>query len=238
MLNTVALEQIFVYVILVAVYLFSTSFAGFFKALTAKLLGDDSAEKLGFLTLNPLAHLDPIGFIILLYNKTFGWGKEIPLNPYNFHYKWRALITFCVSISPAIGSFLLTLLSLIIFIYQFIGATACSPDFGIHYFLKHLLPLQKFSLIFPHYSSLKLVLGMFLVHMIIFNAILGALTIIIQTIKHALMLIAESRNEDYSAFTEMIVVIAACIFFSNRLVLQTLHILVSLARYLTLILGL
>lgn len=48
-------------------------------ALTAKLLGDDTAERQGRITLNPFAHLDPIGTIgIALFG--VGWAKPVPVN--------------------------------------------------------------------------------------------------------------------------------------------------------------
>lgn len=49
-------------------------------ALTAKLLGDDTAERQGRITLNPFAHLDLIGTIgIVLFR--VGWAKPVPVNP-------------------------------------------------------------------------------------------------------------------------------------------------------------
>lgn len=51
-------------------------------AFTADQLGDPTARNLGRLTLNPLAHLDPIGSLLLLV-AGFGWAKPVPVNPYN-----------------------------------------------------------------------------------------------------------------------------------------------------------
>lgn len=53
-------------------------------ALIAKHLGDDTAEAEGRLTLNPLAHLDPIGTIAILV-AGIGWGRPVPVNPNNFN---------------------------------------------------------------------------------------------------------------------------------------------------------
>lgn len=43
-------------------------------------LGDDTAEKLGRLTLNPLAHLDVLGSLMLVL-VGFGWAKPVPIDP-------------------------------------------------------------------------------------------------------------------------------------------------------------
>jgi len=46
-------------------------------------MGDYTAERQGRLTLNPLAHFDPIGTIaIILFG--FGWARPVPINPLNF----------------------------------------------------------------------------------------------------------------------------------------------------------
>lgn len=51
--------------------------------LTAYALGDDTAKRMGRLTLNPLRHIDPLGFIMLLVVR-FGWAKPVPVNMLNF----------------------------------------------------------------------------------------------------------------------------------------------------------
>ena len=53
----------------------------FGHALAAHALGDDTARRLGRLSLNPIRHLDPLG-TILLFVIGFGWGKPVPVNPY------------------------------------------------------------------------------------------------------------------------------------------------------------
>lgn len=47
-------------------------------------LGDDTAYLQGRLTLNPVPHLDLVGFLMLLFFK-FGWAKPVQVNPYNFN---------------------------------------------------------------------------------------------------------------------------------------------------------
>lgn len=54
----------------------------FAHAFVGKLRGDDTAERMGRLTLNPFAHLDPLGFLMLLA-LGFGWAKPVPYDPRN-----------------------------------------------------------------------------------------------------------------------------------------------------------
>lgn len=57
------------------------AFHEFSHAWAANELGDDTAARQGRLTLNPIAHLDPMG-TLLLFVILFGWGRPTPVNPY------------------------------------------------------------------------------------------------------------------------------------------------------------
>ena len=64
----------------------------FSHALMAHWRGDSTAERANRLTLNPLAHIDLLGLIPLLFFG-FGWAKPVPFNPYNFrHPKWDSVL--------------------------------------------------------------------------------------------------------------------------------------------------
>ena len=56
-------------------------------AWSAYRLGDVTAERQGRLTLNPLAHMDPIGTLLLQLVLPFGWAKPVPINIGLFHPK-------------------------------------------------------------------------------------------------------------------------------------------------------
>lgn len=63
----------------------------FSHALVGKWRGDKTAEREGRLTLNPLAHVDWMGFIAMLF-LGFGWAKPVPFNPYNLRDpKWDSV---------------------------------------------------------------------------------------------------------------------------------------------------
>ena len=69
-------------VILIITLIFSLSFHEFAHAYVAHRLGDNTSAYQGRLTLNPLAHLDPIGSLMLLL-VGFGYAKPVPVNPVN-----------------------------------------------------------------------------------------------------------------------------------------------------------
>ena len=60
----------------------------FSHAVTAVALGDPTPKMQGRLTLNPTAHIDPIG-LLMLFLVRFGWAKPVMINPYNFKHPRR-----------------------------------------------------------------------------------------------------------------------------------------------------
>lgn len=86
----------------------------------ANLLGDPTAKMMGRLTLNPLAHLDPFGTVLmplmlLVFTNgqfVFGYAKPVPINPMNFRNPKRDM-----AISAAAGpvtNLLLAVVSLLV----------------------------------------------------------------------------------------------------------------------------
>lgn len=69
-------------------FLITAAFHEAAHAWTAYRLGDPTAANQGRLTLNPLVHIDPTGFIFLIIMALsgfgIGWAKPVPVNPNNF----------------------------------------------------------------------------------------------------------------------------------------------------------
>lgn len=80
-------------------------------------LGDNTAKQAGRLTINPLKHIDIVGFIFLLIFK-FGWAKPVPINPTNF--KVRKRDTILVSLAGPFSNLLISLIIGIIFSFDVI----------------------------------------------------------------------------------------------------------------------
>jgi len=89
MLTNSSPEEVFAGVVVVAVMLLvAFPIHEFAHALAAYRLGDSTARLFGRLTLNPLAHFDPMGGVmlavsVLLLGFGFGWAKPTPVNPRN-----------------------------------------------------------------------------------------------------------------------------------------------------------
>jgi len=83
------LEEINSKIFLYLVILFSVVAHEYSHSFVANELGDDTAKKAGRLTLNPLAHIDIFGTVIVPIVLMFttgafmGWAKPVPFNPYN-----------------------------------------------------------------------------------------------------------------------------------------------------------
>lgn len=85
MFGSMTKEQLLGRLMFLPVSILSLSVHEWAHAWSAFRLGDDTASRQGRLTLNPLAHIDPLGTIILpLLGFPIGWAKPVPVNPLRF----------------------------------------------------------------------------------------------------------------------------------------------------------
>src|SRR5512143_632552 len=69
-------------------------------AYVATRLGDDTPRLMGRVTLNPIAHLDPIGSILFLLFG-FGWAKPVPVNAHRLNGNSRTSFAIVALAGPA-----------------------------------------------------------------------------------------------------------------------------------------
>lgn len=81
----------------------------FSHAATANALGDDTPKLAGRLTLNPIAHLDLVGTLMLIF-AGFGWAKPVPINPYAVRRKTNAGVVL-VSIAGPLSNLLMAVIA-------------------------------------------------------------------------------------------------------------------------------
>ena len=94
-------------------FLVGTTFHEFSHAASALALGDPTAQAAGRVTLNPIAHLDPLGTILLVV-AGFGWGKPVPVNPYRLRggLQASAMVSFAGPLANFIVAGIATLILL------------------------------------------------------------------------------------------------------------------------------
>jgi len=102
--------------VIVGALLFTLSIHEFAHAYVGNVLGDPTAERMGRMTLNPLAHIDPLGFLMILLIG-FGYAKPVPFNPVLLKYRtWGP--AFVAAAGP---------------ISNLILGTVCAVTYGILY---------------------------------------------------------------------------------------------------------
>ena len=95
MLDLLSSSPLLFFLVLLAV-VSALTFHEFGHAFIAYLLGDETAAREGRLTMNPIAHIDPLGLFMAAI-VGFGWAKPVPFNPYNL--KWRRWGPVAVSLA-------------------------------------------------------------------------------------------------------------------------------------------
>jgi Zn-dependent protease len=120
-------------------------------AVTADRLGDPTPRRMGRITLNPLAHLDPLGTILLLL-AGFGWAKPVMVNPMNFRGNPRTGMAIVAAAGPlsnlvmaALGALIVRLG--IVSLNELISGAFPSPGFFLSVFIQINLILAFFNLI-------------------------------------------------------------------------------------------
>ena len=91
MLQLISQGQWLLFLLITIALVISLTFHEFGHAASAKLFGDDTAQKLGRLTLNPIAHIDPMGLLMVVLIG-IGYAKPVPTNPAKYSSRWASLV--------------------------------------------------------------------------------------------------------------------------------------------------
>ncbi len=187
MIGLLASQQYALFALIIVALVISLTFHEFGHAASAKYFGDDTAQRMGRLNINPLAHIDPMGLLMVVL-VGFGYAKPVPTNPRNFSTRWAtpmvaaagpamnlilAFITvniYAYGITNGIGWFsepgpeyffiLLARINLLLMLFNLIPL---GPLDG-HYILAHLLPRNtairylEFNSKYGHFVFLGLIL--------------------------------------------------------------------------------
>ncbi|HTX78088.1 MAG TPA: site-2 protease family protein [Longilinea sp.] len=123
------------------------SFHEFSHAFVANAFGDDTPRANGRLTLNPLAHLDPVGSLMLIL-AGFGWAKPVPIDPYNLDRRSPSAVMW-VSLAGPFSNFLLAMLAAIPLRFGLVPFTyTSSSQFNLSNFLLEFMYINLLLALF------------------------------------------------------------------------------------------
>ena len=163
MINLEFAEQLRTLLALVIAYFPTVIAAGYGQAWIAAKCGDDTPQEAGFLSLNPAAHFDIIGFIILIFFG-YGLGKMVPINPFNIHEPRRILKLGTIFLSPMLIYFILAVIGLLILVimggFAFTSPTALSMPLGSSLFISLKFIVTKFMILNIILAALFFALGL------------------------------------------------------------------------------
>lgn len=124
-------------------------------AYTAYKLGDKSQKAMGRLSLSPLAHIDPIGFIFMLLFK-FGWGKPVVMDDRNFKNRRKGvmLVALAGPMSNILLAFVFTIILKLLDVFGLLALMIDSNIGSILYIM--LIYMIEFNVVFGVFNLIPL----------------------------------------------------------------------------------
>lgn len=99
-------------------------------AYVAYRCGDPTAKMMGRMTINPLKHIDPVGFVMLMLAGV-GWAKPVPVNPRNFkNYRRDDLLVSLAGIAANLLQFLVG--CILVFLFLWLGVSRIPADMWLN----------------------------------------------------------------------------------------------------------
>src|SRR5690606_19267447 len=147
----------------------------------------DTGVRLGFLTFNPLFHIDPIG-VMCLFMFYFGWGRMVPIYPLNIRSPHRTLKLGLAYLSDTVAHFILSVIGIIALLAIFdVSIVSVMRYMVLTYNVSHL-PIAN---MYPNVSSLAVSVGFIVFAFVYLNVVLGVLHFIINLSNYLLFIISD-----------------------------------------------
>lgn len=144
MINLLLSQQYALFALIVIALIISLTFHEFGHAASAKYFGDDTAERLGRLNINPLSHIDPIGLLMVVL-VGFGYAKPVPTNPRNFNSKYAMPL---IALAGPAMNLLLAFITINVYIYGASTGNAWFNSVGPQTFFQYLALINLLLMLF------------------------------------------------------------------------------------------
>ena len=100
MIQLIFQQQYLAFVLVLFALIFSLTFHEYGHGKMASMIGDDTAERAGRLTLNPIPHIHPIGLLMVILIG-IGFARPVPADPRKFNTRWGVLLV--AAAGPAVN---------------------------------------------------------------------------------------------------------------------------------------
>ena len=144
MINLIYQGQWLLFCVIMAAIVISLSFHEYGHAWVAKRFGDDTAERAGRLTLNPLVHIDPVGLLMVAL-AGFGYARPVPTDPRRFTSRYADLLV--AAAGPGMN-LLLAVLSINVYLLTLKAGLIGSADLGPRLFFVYLAQINLLLMVF------------------------------------------------------------------------------------------
>lgn len=216
-------------------YLVVITISNVFRTWVAYQMGDDTGVRLGFLTLNPMHHIDPIGlfFLFMFY---FGWGRMVPINPLLISEPHRALKLLTSYLSDSFMHFVLSIVGIIALLAIFdVNILYVMRVMVLTYNVSHL-PIAN---MYPHVSSFGVSIGFIVFAFVYLNVVLGVLNFIINFSNCLLFILADRSDKiaQYASYITIGLPIFLILFFSQLLRLLSVYLISYIGLMIALVVG-
>lgn len=205
MINVQIAQSLISLISFVIAYIISVTLAGCFTSWVALKMGDETPAECGFISLNPLMHLDVMGFLFMILFR-FGWGRFIPINPHNITGRFRVLKRLVAFLAEPFSYIAISIMSLVS-VVALMGKEVLCASAG-------------FFDAFPHISSYSFAISIIVMSMIFVNVMLAMITFLVNICGLGVIYFME-KYPDYMMYTSLIMVgVPMCIvyFFRNPLI--------------------
>ena len=132
------------FAVIIAALVISLSFHEFGHAWVAKQFGDDTAERAGRLTINPRAHIDPMGLLMVVI-VGFGYAKPVPTDPTRFTSRYADLLV--AAAGPGMN-LLLAIVTINIYVLGLKIGWGFFQQPGPYYFFSYLALINLLLMVF------------------------------------------------------------------------------------------
>lgn len=136
--------RIELFVLILVALVMSLTLHEFGHALSAKLYGDDTAQKRGRLTLNPIPHIDPMGLLMVVF-LGFGYAKPVPTDPRKFSSRSGDVV---VSAAGPAMNLLLAVVAINLYLLGLQWGVELFKDSGARFFFVYLAQVNLLLMVF------------------------------------------------------------------------------------------